>query len=95
MDEYNSQGENRVYTLYGKMYFWNCINNYTELKCGGMSHVSTLVLPFSPLGNKGIGESDLLLFTIVRRLICFLQTPNRLYLAISKKKKEKKKDSFQ
>lgn len=84
MDKYNSWGENRVYTLYGKMYFWNCINNYTELKSGGMSHVSTLVLPFPSLGSKGIREFDLLLFTFVRRLICFLPTPKRLCLAISK-----------
>ena len=39
MDKYNSWGEKRVYTLYGKMYFRNCINNYTELNSGGMSHV--------------------------------------------------------
>lgn len=83
MDKYNSWGDKRVYTLYGNMYFESCINNYTELKSGGMSHGSILVFPFSSLGNKGIGEFDLLVFTIIRRLICFLHTPKRLYFAIN------------
>lgn len=37
MNKYNSWRENRVYTLYGKMYFWNCISNHTEFKSGGTS----------------------------------------------------------
>lgn len=60
MDKYNSWGGNRIYTLHGKMYFGDCINNYTALKSSGMSHVSSSVLPSSSLGNKSVGEFDLL-----------------------------------
>lgn len=67
LDKYNSCGENRIYTLYGKMYFQDCLNNYTELKSGGMFHVSILVLSFSSLGNKDTGKFDLLIFTSEKR----------------------------
>ena len=75
LDKYNSSGENRAYTLYGKMYFWDCINNYTELKSGGMFHVSILVFSFSSLRNKVTGKFDLLMFTSEKRFICIPYMP--------------------
>lgn len=46
-------GENRVYTLYGKLYFQNHVNNYAEFKPGGMSHVSIFGAFFSFIGKQG------------------------------------------
>lgn len=82
MDKYNSWREDQMCSLYGKIYFQNCINNYIELKSSGMSHISILVLSFSSLGNKGTGEFDLLIFITVKRFIWVPHFPQKIIFGI-------------
>lgn len=73
-DKYNSWGENRVYTLHGKLYFWNCINSYIGLKPGGRSHVSIfLLLHWETTVRENLTWSHLSL----KEGIYFLHTPQK------------------